>query len=151
MKTIDKFSRKGFVKSICINDILFGLVVVLLFAWTEYLFIYIDYPNEKIEFVRSVGIFGLTTAVFFIIDILSFVKLDAVTKSLKVWGLYQLCPKTYALSDIAAVHIRYSRRDLFNVILTLKNGQHARLSVGDTEQLCKLLADIAPELKIEKE
>lgn len=151
MKSINKFSRKGFVKPICINDILFWLVVVLLFAWMEYVFIYIDYPDKWVEFVRSVGIFGVTMAVFFIVDILSFVKLNEETKSLKVWGLYQLCPKTYAISDIVAVHIRYSRRDLFNVILTLKNGQHSRLSVEDTEQFCNRLAAIAPELKIEKE
>ncbi len=90
-------------------------------------------------------------AIWFIIDALSFVKLNVETNSLKVWGLYQICPKTYAISDIAAVHIRYSRRDLFNVILTFKDGNHEKLSVGDTERLVKQLSVIAPELKIEQE
>lgn len=148
MKSNNCFSRKGFIKPIWLNNMILWILVVLSYALFDFILVN---THDLTALENAVCFFGLCMGVFFIIDCFSYVKIDADKKSLRVWELSQICPKTYCFSDIAAIHIRYSRRDLHNVILTLSNGNHKRLTVGDTERFVKQLSTLAPELKIEQE
>ena len=146
MKTVQYYRRKGHFKPLCIYYLFWFILCMGLYILAYYLFI----SNSWAEIWHEAWIFAIIAFIILLLAYLSFVKIDTTKKTLTSW-LFPRFSKTINLSDVVAVHIRYSWQDLFNVILTLKDGSHLRLSIEDAKGFVEQIKAIAPGIEIDKE
>lgn len=144
MKTVQKYYRKGFIKPIVLNDILWLLLCSGLYCLTCKLFIY---DNWTEAWYNTLWFASFILIVLVIPMYFNFVKTDTDKKVISVW-IYPYTYKKINLSDIAAIHIRYSWKDIHNVILTLKDGNHLRLSIADAKGFAEQVKAIAPDIEV---
>lgn len=151
MKEKKYYAKKGYIQPVPVYvDHLVWFVLIMGFL---ILFCHIflsDFSSEEnLSLIINLGIF---LTIFYILDCCSFVKVNTSQKTIKVWGLvYQIIPKTINLSNVAALHIRYSYRDVFNIVLTLQDGSHQRLSIRNANAFAEQIKAIAPGIEIYKE
>ncbi len=151
MKEKKYYAKKGYIQSVPVyvdHLVWFVLIMGLLILFCH-IFLSDCSFEENLSLIISFGIF---CAIFYILDCCSFVKVNTPQKNIRVWGLvYQIYPKTINLSDVVALHIRYSYRDIFNIILTLQDGSHQRLSIRNEKGFVGQIKAIAPGIEIYKE